>query len=300
MARIRTIKPEYWIDEKVVELGPWARLLFIGLWNFADDQGYIDDKPKRIKMQVFPGDNLDVAELLAELVEIGLLDRYDSPVGPVLHVRNWGKHQRIDKSSQPRFAEESRVPASPREDSTNGREGSTNRRESSPSDRGPLATEGNGSGRDLELDLEGIGKPASRPNASRSSAPGTTQPAAPRSVTQRSKTLVDAYAAVEPMSKWPAVNAIVIKAIKTERWCDDEIGAALLRLAAEKRPVTVDSLRVELDGLPPSNGNGVRGSPRLVDHNGLRLKPETVTRLQDRARFAAMDTASLPTAIGGS
>ena len=39
MARIRTVKPDIWTDEKFVELSPLARLLFIGLWNFADDEG---------------------------------------------------------------------------------------------------------------------------------------------------------------------------------------------------------------------------------------------------------------------
>lgn len=76
-------------------------------------------------------------------------------------------------------------------------------------------------------------------------------------ITQRSKRITDAYTAVEPMSKWPAVNAIVIRAIKTERWSDDEIRAAVLRMAGDGRSITVDSLRVELDGLPPS-----RAAPR--------------------------------------
>ena len=40
MARIRTIKPEFWTDEKVVTLPFEARLLFIGMWNFCDDEGY--------------------------------------------------------------------------------------------------------------------------------------------------------------------------------------------------------------------------------------------------------------------
>jgi hypothetical protein len=75
------------------------------------------------------------------------------------------------------------------------------------------------------------------------------------SITQRSKGLTDAYANAEPMCKWPAVNAIVIRAIKSEKFTDDEIRDALLRLAKEGRGVTVESLRVELAGLPPSNGH---------------------------------------------
>ena len=74
-------------------------------------------------------------------------------------------------------------------------------------------------------------------------------------VTQRSKRLTDAYAEAEPMCKWPAVNGVVIKAIQSGKFSDDEIGAALRRMAAENRSVTIDSLRTELAGLPPQRGN---------------------------------------------
>lgn len=78
------------------------------------------------------------------------------------------------------------------------------------------------------------------------------QPANPEpTITQRSKRLTDAYAEAEPMCKWPAVNGVVISAIKSGRFADDEIRAALLRLAADNRSVTVDTLRTELQGLPP-------------------------------------------------
>lgn len=103
MPRIRTIKPEFWVDEKVVELDPWARLLFIGLWNFADDQGFVEYSPKRIKMQIFPGDTTDVAPLLASLLECGLLAAYDSPIGRVLHVQSWSRHQKVSNPAAPRF-----------------------------------------------------------------------------------------------------------------------------------------------------------------------------------------------------
>lgn len=121
MARIRTIKPEFWIDEKIVDLDPWARLLFIGMWNFADDHGYLDDKPKRIKMQIFPNDDVEVEKLITELVAAELITPYDSPIGPVLYVRNWSRHQRVDRPAQRRFSEDS---LSPREHSSSPREGS--------------------------------------------------------------------------------------------------------------------------------------------------------------------------------
>lgn len=111
--------------------------------------------------------------------------------------------------------------------------------------------------------------------------------------TQRSKVITDAYYAAEPMCKWPAVNGVVIKAIKTGKWTDEEIQDALLRMASEGRGVTVESLRIELDGLTP------RASPRsrLVEHNGMHLKPETMADIERTARFEAMGTN--PLAIGG-
>lgn len=86
----------------------------------------------------------------------------------------------------------------------------------------------------------------------------------PLSLTQRSKLITDAYAAVEPMCKWPAVNAIVIRAIKAERWSDDEIRAGVLRLAGEGRPVTVETLRIELMGLPPRAVNGTPNTNQAI------------------------------------
>ena len=142
MARIRTIKPDFWTDEKIVELDPVDRLLFIGLWNFADDQGYLDYSPKRIKMQVFPGDDIDVSRALARLHEDSLIALYDSPQGLVLHIPNWKKHQRISNPSRARFEpgdlHECDWPtdtlARAREDSVRkGREGKGRDKNSSPS-----------------------------------------------------------------------------------------------------------------------------------------------------------------------
>jgi len=98
-----------------------------------------------------------------------------------------------------------------------------------------------------------------------------------QTITQRSKTLTDAYAAAEPMCKWPAVNGVVILAIKSGKFTDDEIHAGLLRLAAEGRSVTVDALRAELQGWAPRmNGNS--------HHTGLSPASE---RVGEAERLAA-------------
>lgn len=103
MARIRTIKPEFWVDDQIVELDYATRLLFIGLWNFVDDEGYVEYKPKRIKMQIFPADSLDVSGMLTNLLEMGRLARFTSDQGDLLRVVNWDRHQKISHPSPTRF-----------------------------------------------------------------------------------------------------------------------------------------------------------------------------------------------------
>ena len=75
MPKIRGIKPEFWTDEDVCELSAFARLLYIGLWNFACDNGHLQDKPKQIKRRVLPDDDVNCAELLREIEEQGLIER---------------------------------------------------------------------------------------------------------------------------------------------------------------------------------------------------------------------------------
>lgn len=103
MARIRNIKPDFWTDEKLVELDPWERLLFIGIWNFVDDEGYMPYSPKRIKMQIFPGDSLEISRGLQNLISIGALTLYDSEAGQILKVTNWSKHQKVSNPTPSKY-----------------------------------------------------------------------------------------------------------------------------------------------------------------------------------------------------
>lgn len=99
MSRIRTIKPSFWNDAKVVKLSFEIRLLFIGTWNFADDYGYLWDDAEQIHRDVFPADpNVDVAGGLARLLVDGLLESFPTTQGRhALHVRNWDEHQYVDR-----------------------------------------------------------------------------------------------------------------------------------------------------------------------------------------------------------
>lgn len=102
MARIRTIKPEFWTSEQITECSPNARLLFIGLWTFADDNGVHPASVKRLKMEVFPSDDFtqaDIADLVDELTAAGLLKPYTVDGEGFWQVTGW-HHQKID---QPTF-----------------------------------------------------------------------------------------------------------------------------------------------------------------------------------------------------
>jgi len=67
VARIRYLKPEYFTDEDLAEHPIWVRYLFAGLWNHADRDGRLEDRPKFLKSQIFPYDDHDVDAGLIEL-----------------------------------------------------------------------------------------------------------------------------------------------------------------------------------------------------------------------------------------
>ena len=101
MARIRTIKPEMFTDEKLTECSLSARYLFSGLFCFADDMGNLERSAKRIKMQIFPADNIDAEPLLQELLAHGVITEYSVSGKLYLHIQGFAKHQRINRPSTP-------------------------------------------------------------------------------------------------------------------------------------------------------------------------------------------------------
>jgi hypothetical protein len=101
LPRIRTIKPEFWEDEKIGSLSPMARLMFIGSWNVADDEGLLNVNPAYLKAQIFPYDNITVDDsrnILGELLELSLIVLYRDPKNKIHGwIPSFRKHQRIDK-----------------------------------------------------------------------------------------------------------------------------------------------------------------------------------------------------------
>lgn len=93
MARARNIKPGLFTNEVLVDLPAFDRLLFIGLWCLADREGRLEDRVRRIKMELFPCDNYDIEVGLNNLAEAGFITRYISEGYTVIEVSNFTKHQ---------------------------------------------------------------------------------------------------------------------------------------------------------------------------------------------------------------
>jgi hypothetical protein len=75
---------------------------------------------------------------------------------------------------------------------------------------------------------------------------------------QRINALAKRYTDLVPLSNFPAVAGVVRKAVRAGMWSEDEIAAALERLADEGRAVTTDALRYELQGFPGRQSNRER------------------------------------------
>lgn len=97
MARIRSIHPSFFTDEAVVSCGPLARILYVGLWTDADDQGLFEWKPLQIKMRLLPGDNADAGALLDELTDAGLIAELTAGGKRLGAIRDFRAYQRPKK-----------------------------------------------------------------------------------------------------------------------------------------------------------------------------------------------------------
>lgn len=94
MARIRSIKPEFFTDEDIAKLSPLARLAFEGLWCHSDKAGRLEDRPTRLKVLILPYDDVDFGALINEMAAEHFVIRYAVGGRRYLQVRTFGKHQR--------------------------------------------------------------------------------------------------------------------------------------------------------------------------------------------------------------
>jgi len=118
VARIRSIKPEFFTSEVVASLPISARLTFIGLWTHVDDNGVTVDNPKLITAALWPLEDdprealARVSGDLANLSTAGLIARYQVSGRRYLFVVGWDEHQRVSHPSKPRYPRPDKLPTS--------------------------------------------------------------------------------------------------------------------------------------------------------------------------------------------
>ena len=94
MARARNLKPGLFKNEILGAADPLYTLLFEGLWILADREGRLEDRPLRIKGEVFPyRDGVNVDAMLAWLQAHGFILRYEAQGKKCILVLEFVKHQ---------------------------------------------------------------------------------------------------------------------------------------------------------------------------------------------------------------
>lgn len=98
MARTRQIKPDFFTDEDLAALSPYARLLFVGLWTLADRRGRLEERLAKIKACIFPYEDVSIDHLIEELASPkqrggSLIVRYEKDGRKYIQVCNFEKHQ---------------------------------------------------------------------------------------------------------------------------------------------------------------------------------------------------------------
>lgn len=106
MARIRSVKPEFWSSPNLPS-DPWPRLLFMAMWNWADDNGVGTANPRELLGFAFPNDDhITVADLRRMLVEIRRVfdvKFYTVSGRPYYAIPSWESHQKFDRRSKGKF-----------------------------------------------------------------------------------------------------------------------------------------------------------------------------------------------------
>ena len=250
MARIRTIKPEFFTSLTIADLPLTARLTFIGLWTHVDDAGRCVDDARLIKAAVWPLDDRTAADIetdLKLLTESSLITRYILNRKRYIAVTNWDEHQRINrptKSKLPAPDEGEPLPPDP-VTRDNGDSLSTHAQltEDSPQER-----------KGKERNREGKGTPPTpQPSATLPAAPQTGE----RHIADR---ITDAF-----LNRFAHGNAYSQRQVRKviadtlgNGLDPDELWKALERLGSLSKPVSVGTLQFALAELrKPASGADV-------------------------------------------
>ena len=100
MPRIRTIKPEFFCHEELFDLeqetGLPMRIAFAGLWTVCDREGRFKWRPRTIKAQVLPYDEVEFSRVLDALATRGFVVKYASDGCEFGYIPGFNRHQVIN------------------------------------------------------------------------------------------------------------------------------------------------------------------------------------------------------------
>lgn len=116
MARRRMIDPNIWQSEDFAYLSILARLIFIGLFSNADDEGKGRAKPVYVKSVIFPYDEdvrvADIEKALSEISSKMSVTLYSHNGNAYYKMNNWKIWQRVDKPQKSKIPEPDDIPES--------------------------------------------------------------------------------------------------------------------------------------------------------------------------------------------
>lgn len=106
MARIRSIRPEFWEDPVIGRLSRDARLTYIGLWNIADDEGRLRWNLKKIEADLYSFDqDVDIDAWLEELLDAGRIERYEVDGEEFLWIPTFKAYQKPNRPTGSKLPE---------------------------------------------------------------------------------------------------------------------------------------------------------------------------------------------------
>jgi hypothetical protein len=94
--RARNIKPGFFLNEELADIeAPWGRILYAGLWCMADREGRLEDRPRRIKVEIFPYDEKipSIEKILAQLADKKFILRYNVEGEKFIQINKFKSHQ---------------------------------------------------------------------------------------------------------------------------------------------------------------------------------------------------------------
>lgn len=119
VARIRTIKPDFFTSADIVALTPLSRLFYVSTWCEADREGRLVWHLPTLKLRYFPAEQCDISEIARQVVDVGLIEVYEVDGKQYAEIPSFSNHQTINNREAESF-----LPPNPSKQRKEGRKGS--------------------------------------------------------------------------------------------------------------------------------------------------------------------------------